>query len=656
MMTTAYSSEERDLLTMGAEEENHILGRLCEKFMMALQGSLEDLYKFSVLDYGVFVVMLFLSAACGIYFGFFKRTTAQQTPESSDDEFGLGGSKTAANAGKGTRITTFGSSTMDEYLLGSRKLKAFPVAMSLVAGYISGVTILGTPSEIYNFGTQYWLIVIPILLMGIAVCTVYLPVFCSLKLNSSYEYLELRFNSSVRSIASITFVMDELFFLPMIIYVPSLAFNQVTGFNLYIIGAVVCIVCVFYTLLGGIKAVVFTDAWQVLVMFISVVIVVVLGTISIAGPDVIWDRAVQGNRIDFFNFNPSMYERQTFWAVLIGGFFYWTSFNSVNQTMVQRYMSLPNLKKARLSIGMFTIGIAIFVSVCCYAGLLIYAYYYQCDPMSMGLVKTDDQLFPHYVMEIVGHLRGIPGLFIAGVFGAALSSLSVVLNSTSAVLLEDILKGLFRVKPSPFVANIFVRVCVVVLGMAAMGCLFIIEKLGGILSVATSLSAIAAGTTCGMFTLGMLVPWSNSKGAIIGGVSGALLSGWVSLGSQFASANGEIVPHKLPVSVESCPSDLLSNSTIVNPIYPDESGVFPLYRLSYHWITPIGVVTVMIIGTIVSFITKPRNLKDIDPELISPVIHRFLPQECFANYGTACKDVEQPRTTYGTDATSSKRS
>ncbi|XP_055594641.1 sodium-coupled monocarboxylate transporter 1-like isoform X2 [Uranotaenia lowii] len=623
---------------------------------MALQGSLEDLYKFSVLDYGVFVVMLFLSAACGIYFGFFKRTTAQQTPESSDDEFGLGGSKTAANAGKGTRITTFGSSTMDEYLLGSRKLKAFPVAMSLVAGYISGVTILGTPSEIYNFGTQYWLIVIPILLMGIAVCTVYLPVFCSLKLNSSYEYLELRFNSSVRSIASITFVMDELFFLPMIIYVPSLAFNQVTGFNLYIIGAVVCIVCVFYTLLGGIKAVVFTDAWQVLVMFISVVIVVVLGTISIAGPDVIWDRAVQGNRIDFFNFNPSMYERQTFWAVLIGGFFYWTSFNSVNQTMVQRYMSLPNLKKARLSIGMFTIGIAIFVSVCCYAGLLIYAYYYQCDPMSMGLVKTDDQLFPHYVMEIVGHLRGIPGLFIAGVFGAALSSLSVVLNSTSAVLLEDILKGLFRVKPSPFVANIFVRVCVVVLGMAAMGCLFIIEKLGGILSVATSLSAIAAGTTCGMFTLGMLVPWSNSKGAIIGGVSGALLSGWVSLGSQFASANGEIVPHKLPVSVESCPSDLLSNSTIVNPIYPDESGVFPLYRLSYHWITPIGVVTVMIIGTIVSFITKPRNLKDIDPELISPVIHRFLPQECFANYGTACKDVEQPRTTYGTDATSSKRS
>uniref|UniRef100_A0A182LWM8 Sodium-coupled monocarboxylate transporter 1 n=1 Tax=Anopheles culicifacies TaxID=139723 RepID=A0A182LWM8_9DIPT len=605
-----------------------------------LAESLRELYQFSVVDYCMFGAMLILSAACGIYFGFFRRNKSgdTETPESSSSDDESAHRTVVTGAGRSRAKTTFGSSTMDEYLLGSRKLKAFPVAMSLVAGYISGVTILGTPAEIYNFGTQYWLIVIPILLMGVAVCTIYLPVFCSLKLNSSYEYLELRFNSYVRSIASVMFVIDELLFLPMIIYVPALAFNQVTGFNLYVIGAIVCVVCIFYTLLGGIKAVVFTDAWQVVVMFISVVVVVIIGTIAIGGPDVIWDRSVEGGRIDFFNFNPSMYERQTFWAVLIGGFFYWTSFNSVNQTMVQRYMSLPNLKKAKLSIAMFTVGMGVFVSVCCYAGLLLYGKYYECDPATVGLVTTDDQLFPHYVMESVGKLKGIPGLFIAGVFGAALSSLSVVLNSTSAVLLEDILKGLFRVNPTPFVANVFVRGSVVVLGLAAMGCLFIIEKLGGILSVATSLSAIAAGTTCGIFTLGMLIPWSNTKGALFGGVSGALLSGWVSLGSQFAGAAGEIVPHKLPVSVSGCIEDLVTNVTMVNPIYPDESSVFPLYRLSYHWITPIGVVTVLIVGTVVSFITGPRDLRHIDPELISPVIHRFLPQESFGNFGTASKN------------------
>lgn len=138
---------------------------------------------------------------------------------------------------------------MNEYLLGSRKLKPFPVSMSLIArwsreisryfnkitfeylSYISGVTILGTPAEIYNYGSQYWLIIVPIFLMGLVVSTVYLPVFSSLKVSSSYEvrawrykwnfkysrkdnfifqYLELRFSSSVRTVASVMFVIDEV--------------------------------------------------------------------------------------------------------------------------------------------------------------------------------------------------------------------------------------------------------------------------------------------------------------------------------------------------------------------------------------------------------------------------------------------------------------
>lgn len=156
------------------------------------------------------------------------------------------------------------------------------------------------------------------------------------------------------------------------------------------------------------------------------------------------------------------------------------------------------------------------MSACCYAGLLIYAQYFDCDPKSSGLIHNDDQLFPVYVMQTVGKYRGMPGLFIAGVFGAALSSLSVVLNSTSAVLLEDILKGCFKIHPNEKWAAIFVKTCILVLGGAAMGFLFIVEKLGGVLGVATSLTAIAAGTTFGVFSLGMLNPYCNNKGAIFG--------------------------------------------------------------------------------------------------------------------------------------------
>lgn len=170
-------------------------------------------FHFHWLDYTVFGAMLLLSGLSGIYFGFYRR---RQVEAPSTDGEGYIPEK----------VHDFGSKSMNEYLLGSRKLKPFPVAMSLVASYISGVTILGTPSEIYNYGTQYWMIIIPIILMGIVVSYVYLPVFASLKISSSYEYLEMRFGKAVRTFISGLFVMDMILFLPVVIYVPALAFNQ----------------------------------------------------------------------------------------------------------------------------------------------------------------------------------------------------------------------------------------------------------------------------------------------------------------------------------------------------------------------------------------------------------------------------------------------
>lgn len=221
-------------------------------------------------------------------------------------------------------------------------------------------------------------------------------------------------------------------------------------------------------------------------------------------------------------------------------------------------------------------------------------------------------------MQTVGNLHGIPGLFIAGVFGAALSSLSVVLNSTALVVLEDIVKGCFRFQLSEKSSSIVVKTCIVVLGCIAVSLVFVLEKLSGILSVATSVTAIAAGTTCGLFTLGMLVPWSNHKGALAGAIAGALMSGWISFGSQISFAKGDLVSQKLPISIADCSV----NATLPDDNDYDESGVFPLYRLSFHWINPIGIASTILVGTIVSFLTGPTVVKKLDADVLSPVIHK----------------------------------
>lgn len=108
--------------------------------------------------------------------------------------------------------------------------------------------------------------------------------------------------------------------------------------------------------------------------------------------------------------------------------------------MIQRYLSLPTLRDARTALWIFIIGVLILLGICGYSGLLIFATYFECDPLTTKLAKAKDQLLPLLVMDILGDFPGLPGLFVAGVFSAALSSLSTGLNSMSAVILEDFFK------------------------------------------------------------------------------------------------------------------------------------------------------------------------------------------------------------------------
>nr|XP_044251077.1 sodium-coupled monocarboxylate transporter 1-like [Drosophila takahashii] len=565
-----------------------------------------DNYRFGVVDYTVFLGMTIASIATGLYYGWIKKSkkNAEPSPPPVDSSE--------------RSMPNFGSEKMNEYLMGSRNLKVFPVGMSLVASFISGVAILGAPSEIYYYGTQYSLIVVAIIIQGLAVAYIYLPVFSALQVRSSYEYLGMRFHSIIRSIVSIIFVIEVILYMPFLVFVPALALNQVSGINIYIIEVVTIIVVVIYTLLGGLKAVVHTDIWQVAIMFISVLVVAILATCYISDLDDLLEKVEKGQRLIFGNIDSSPYIRNTVWSVLIGCTFYLTSINAVNQAMVHRYMSLPSLQMAQKSIAFFVIGAIIFYSVLCFLGLLIFHMYKDCDPLSAGYIKNNDQLVPFFVVQSVGHIYGMPGLFIAGIFGAGLSSLSVYLNSTSLVILQDIIRGCFKMQPGEKASAIFVKSSIVILGVIAFALVFILEKVSGVLSICISLVAIGTSATFGIFTLGMLVPWSNTVGTLVGGITAFLFTGWITFGSQFAAASGQLNSQILPVTVEGC----VGNVTLPEKVWVDEEEVFPLYRLSFHWINPIGVLTVVVVGSLVSLVTKPTDIKTLDSDLISPVIHR----------------------------------
>ncbi|KAK0176391.1 hypothetical protein PV328_000534 [Microctonus aethiopoides] len=527
---------------------------------------------FDILDCGVFAFMLGVSAIVGVYHAY----KARKNPDA-----------------------------VREYLIGGQNMSIFPISMSLIASYISGIAILGLPAEMYVYGTQLWSVVIADACVSLTMAIVYLPVFYRLQITSSYELL----------------------YIPLVIYVPALAFNQVTGIDLHIVAPLVCAVCIFYTTLGGLKAVVWTDTIQTIVMFGGVIIVAILGTINAGGIDEVWRRNEASGRIEFFNMDPNPTVRHTFWTVVVGNYLNWLATCSVNQAMVQRCLAMPNLKKSNITIMIMAIGIISIVSLSCYTGIVIYATFYDCDPVTTKQIRKPDQLLPFFVMKISDSVPGLPGVFVSGVFSAALSTMSTGLNSMSGVIYEDMIKPLLKNPLSQVAASRVMKFLVILIGIICVAFVFLVDKLGGLIQAGKSLSGITAGPLLGIFTLGMFFPSANSTGALTGALISLNLVAWISLGTQTAISNGIINFPVKPVSIEGCSESLKKSSANLTSIIKDAIGEEPffLYRMSYLWYTWIGFLTAILVGLTVSWFTGSNKYKPEDKKLYTPIIHRLLP-------------------------------
>ncbi|KRT79021.1 hypothetical protein AMK59_8383 [Oryctes borbonicus] len=490
---------------------------------------------FDGIDYLVFAIMLVVSALIGVYFAWFAKVK---------------------------------QNTTSEYLMGGKTMGIFPISMSLIASYISGISILGMPAEIYTYGTQFWMIITSEGLVSITMALAYLPVFYKLQITTSYE--------------------------------------------------------------GGLKAVVWTDTVQTVVMVGALVVVMIMGTMNAGGFTEVWKKNKDGGRIDFFNFDWDPTIRHSFWTVSIGNYFAWLASCSINQAMVQRCLAMPTLAKAHVTVGILVIGIMGLVSMCCYMGLLIYAAYHKCDPVTRGAIVKSDQLLPYYVMHITSSLPGLPGLFVSGVFSAALSSMSTGLNSMTGVIFEDLIKPYVKTPLSEAKASFLMKVIVVIIGTICVALVFLVEKMGALIQASGSLGAITAGPLLGMFSLGMFFPFANPLGALVGGiVSGSLIT-WISIGTQLQMAKGLIRFPQKPISVEGCSANWITEYLSLT-LHPDSTPKpleppFILYRLSYMYYTAVGCSTAILVGIIVSYLSG-RNKHKIHKDLLSPVVHRFLKEE-----------------------------
>eukprot|EP00095_Tigriopus_kingsejongensis_P004642 maker-scaffold29_size597861-snap-gene-0.10 protein:Tk04642 transcript:maker-scaffold29_size597861-snap-gene-0.10-mRNA-1 annotation:"hypothetical protein DAPPUDRAFT_330864" len=507
---------------------------------------------------------------------------------------------------------------------------------------MSAITLLGTPAEMYVFGTQYVVLVLSYPLVMWAAAHFYLPVFYDLEVSTSYEYLEWRFNKAVRILASSCFTLQMVLYMAIVVYTPALALSQITGFQVDLACFIIFVVCIFYTAIGGIKAVMWTDTFQAAMMFGSFLAVIIKGNYDTGGSAKVFDYNYQTSRIELFNFD--MTERHTVWSMIIGGYFTWISIYGINQTQVQRYLTVPKQEMAVKSIWLNGLGIAILLLMCSYSGLVVFAYYYAagCDPIMAKVsnlnlkwasgtchqLETKDQIFPLFVMQVMGDIPCIPGLFVAGVFSGALSTVSSGLNSLAAVTLQDFIMSGCEKKLGDKVELIVTRGLAVAFGILSYLVVFLVKYLPGVLEAALGIFGIVGGPVLGAFTLGMFVPWCNSKGAFVGTITSLIFTMWIGFGQTVAKNFGTYGVAGKETTIDGCPSSWFNETSdpfTTTPVPEAESGFAHLvvYEISYMWFSAIACNTCIIVGIVVSLLTTPQDPKTLNPDLISPWFKRI---------------------------------
>ncbi|XP_065351292.1 sodium-coupled monocarboxylate transporter 2-like [Cloeon dipterum] len=524
----------------------------------------------------------------------------------------------------------------NEYLMGGKKMSIFPVSLSLIASHISAITVLGVPTEIYKHGLQYWAVMISGVFVSLSVAYIFLPIFSSLGISSSYQYLELRFNKWVKRLASGLFVIAQLAYIPIVMYGPALAFSQVTKIPVSFIVGATCIVCVAYTTLGGLKAVVWADAAQILIMFISMGILMVLGAEKAGGWGNVWQINEEGGRTELFNLDPSPLTRHTFWTVTIGQYFGWLTQCGVSQGMVQRYLSVPDMKAAKWTLVWFTIGLTLSKIMSIAIGMLVYATYYGCDPLTAGAVRKPDQILPLYTKSVFGELPGFTGVLIAGVFSASISSMSTGLNAMSGVLL-DLLPKNFLLACTDHKNRL--RILTLFMGVVCSGlvaCISVLES--HVLQLALSLNGITAGAMLGLFTFGMFFPRATPRGAIVGAVVSLISVAIVVAGAQYNLKKGYLKHPALPISVDQC----AANVTLPPQISHNNDDVFFMFRISYMYYAEFGFFIMLAVGYLVSlFSSEEISREQQRKELYSPLVHRWLPQDDASPEAVPLKEISE---------------
>jgi len=424
----------------------------------------------------------------------------------------------------------FRNKTSAQFTTGDGKIPAWAIGMSIFATFVSSISFLALPGKAYASDWNAFVFSLSIPIASIAAVKLFVPHYRRVGSVSAYYYLELRFGVWARMYASACYILTQLMRTGAILLLLALPVNALFGWNVNTVIIITGLAVIMYSMLGGIKAVIWTDSIQGIILIAGAIVCAVSITFSIpGGASRLFEIASDNNKFSLGSFGPSLRD-STFWVVLVYGLFINLQNYGIDQNYIQRYMSAGSEKEARssalfgsllylpVSLIFFYIGTALFSYYTAQPGLL---------PDELKIPGAADRVFPYFIAT--GLPAGLTGLLIAAIFSAGMSTVSTSLNSTATIVLSDYYKRYFSKAANEKSSMRVLHFSSFITGILGIGIALLLVGVESVLDAWWALASIFSGGMLGLFLLGFIIKRAIRTDAMIGVIIGGLLIIWMSL-------------------------------------------------------------------------------------------------------------------------------
>lgn len=421
----------------------------------------------------------------------------------------------------------------EEFLMGGRRMHWLLVSMAAVATAFSGVSLIGAPGYVFTHDTQMFMTV-PASVLTLPIILMVLPFLVRLRITTVYEYLERRFSVSLRLIASALFLGTKFIYVGVVIYTPSLLMSTATGLPLFPSIIIMGAVATLLTMMGGMKAVMWSDAIQFVIMMMGIGVILLL----LALPDgngrggvvEFWQVADQAGKIKFFNFALS-WEELTTWSIVACMAMAGIGSSFSDQVMMQRYFAAGGTKAVVRSYWTST-AIAVPTVVILYlVGILLYGFYGTgLHALPDDIRANGDKVLPYFVTTQLP--AGLKGLVISAIVAATLSTVSSVLNSLCTAVVSDFYLRFRKAAHSERSDVTTSRIITLILGGLGTALACYVNRFGMIVEQTQTLLGLVGGGLGGIFFLGLFTKRATAPGTLIGAVCGTIATAAVMWGTK----------------------------------------------------------------------------------------------------------------------------